>query len=108
VHHVVNENRKNNKRRVKVAILDTGIDCTHDEIQTLEAMKSIKAWKGFPASLDPRRDRLGHGTHGASVFLRTAPQAELFIARVADDQGRIAPDKGYEAVINVAYPRVMC
>lgn len=35
------------------------------------------------------------------MLLKTAPQAVLFIARVVDDHGNIAPDKGYEAVVNV-------
>lgn len=97
VHRIVDENRKDN-RRVKVAILDTGIDFMHSEIKQA---KMIKECKGFPDSLDPRQDKIGHGTHGASVFLKTAPQALLYIARVVDDQKRIAPDNEYQAVVDV-------
>ena len=101
LHAVFDENRKDSQRNVKIAILDTGIDFSHTEFQQY----GIKAHncKGFPESLDPLRDRSGHGTHGASVLLKTAlPQTQLFVARVADDYGRITPDKDYEAVVNVS------
>jgi hypothetical protein len=98
VHRIVDENRKDNHRAVRVGILDTGIDSTHSEISQATM---IKECKGFPDSLDPCKDKIGHGTHGASVFLKTAPQASLYIARVVDDQKRIAPDNDYQAVVDV-------
>jgi hypothetical protein len=57
--------------------------------------------KAFPETLDPCDDKHGHGTHATSVLLQTAPDIELYIARVADDTGNIIKDNDYEGVINV-------
>jgi hypothetical protein len=35
VHEDINKNRKNNSRRVRVAILDSGVDSTHVDFQVL-------------------------------------------------------------------------
>jgi hypothetical protein len=96
VHHIVARDRADDARRVRVAILDTGVDATHSLIQSdldkAKAIRSIKALKGFPSSLDPKKDKNGHGTHGVSVLLKTAPYAAIYVARVADDQGKIDPN----------------
>ena len=46
---------------------------------------SIAQYQGFPDNLDPLHDKDGHGTHGASVLLKTTPHATLLVARVNDD-----------------------
>lgn len=97
VHPVVNGNRKDNQRRVRIAILDTGVDATHPQIQVAWDSNRIVAY--FPEStnstadsdtksLDQLRDEHGHGTHGTSVLLRTAPNASIYVARVADEDGK--------------------
>jgi hypothetical protein len=57
--------------------------------------------KAFPETLNPCDDKHGHGTHAASVLLQTAPNIELYIARVADDAGVIVKENDYQGVINV-------
>jgi subtilisin family serine protease len=104
--------------RIKIAILDTGIDsmqtemanniviaspesCTKEERKVIKAgnaKRAIKKWKGFPSTLDPLKDRVGHGTHSASVILRTAPYASLYIARIFDDKKGISD---YDQVVKV-------
>ena len=59
---------------------------------------SVVAYRGFPENLDPLQDKNGHGTHGASVLLKTAPHATLLVARVADDEGQIPAINDYSAV----------
>ena len=102
VHRCVAENRADGDKRVRIAILDSGIDATHKEIagniafdvspSSSEQQKRprITAWKGFLSELDPLRDRVGHGTHCASVILRTAPYTSLYIARIFDDDQEIS------------------
>lgn len=51
--------------------------------------RAIKRWRGFPHTLDPCQDRLGHGTHIASVILKTAPYPALYIARIFSDDGQM-------------------
>src|SRR5271169_984416 len=64
-----------NNTPIKVAIIDTGVDSTHTQIR--EAIESGKIFNGagFPKSLVPFEDVNGHGTHAASVLLKTAPNA---------------------------------
>lgn len=50
-------------------------------------VKQLAALQGFPDRLNPGRDRHGHGTHCASVLMKTAPNAAFYIARVVDDNG---------------------
>jgi len=108
VHDCVAEVRKFGQR-IKIAILDSGVDSRHTEMaqniiqpypldctkETKARIKSendcraIKKWQGFPDTLDPCQDRVGHGTHIASVILRTAPHAALYIARIFDDKGQM-------------------
>jgi len=67
-------------------------NCTEEtkaKIKSENACHAIKRWQGFPDTLDPRQDRLGHGTHIASVILKTAPYAALYIARIFNDDGQM-------------------
>ena len=84
---------------MRIAILDTGVDARHPEIRA--ALKEKRIVRYFPDSanaisdpelLDPLADRHGHGTHGTSVLLRAAPNAAIYIARVADDNGKLRYD----------------
>jgi Subtilase family len=106
VHAAIGSSRSSgpsNFRPVKVAILDTGLCWQHPEFKEHIQRGSINKTRcrAFPATLDPCDDKHGHGTHAASVLLQTAPDIELYIARVADDTGNIIKDNDYDGVINV-------
>ena len=60
--------------------------------------------QGFPSTLDPFVDKEGHGTHGTSVLHKTAPHAELLIARVGDDNLKIPDIDNYAEVAEVTNP----
>ncbi|MER5554645.1 S8 family serine peptidase [Streptomyces sp. NPDC002793] len=76
---------------VKIAVVDTGIDSTHPDLTG-----RVVAEKNFSGSPDAR-DRVGHGTHVASIaagsgakdtrFRGVAPGAQLINAKVLDDGG---------------------
>ncbi|KAI1757959.1 pfs domain-containing protein [Xylaria castorea] len=71
---------------VKIALLDTGLDLTHPDVEA-----RIESIKGKYNCLQERRrhsihDRNGHGTFTASLVLDYAPDAELYIAKIAENK----------------------
>ncbi|KAH0538095.1 hypothetical protein FGG08_005307 [Glutinoglossum americanum] len=69
--------------RVKVAILDTGYD---DDAPFFHSRRSrLSGWKDWVDASDEPQDSNGHGTHVVSLVMRTAPQALVYVARVAKD-----------------------
>ncbi|MGZ2355524.1 S8 family peptidase [Streptomyces sp. 372A] len=77
---------------VKVAVLDTGVDAGHPDLAGRVA--ASKTFVSTPAT----DDRTGHGTHTASTVAGTgaashgtyagmAPEADLLIGKVLDDDG---------------------
>lgn len=97
-------NSRQDQARIKVAILDTGVDENDEAIKRAESDESLirENCVGFPKTLNPLHDRNGHGTHVASVLLRTAPFTSLYIARIADDARHISSDNDYKSTVEVA------
>ncbi|KAM0227188.1 hypothetical protein ACHAPO_011725 [Fusarium lateritium] len=76
---------KSTSAPVKIAILDTGIERGHALVEPRE--ESLKGKKNFynPLQTDVA-DRHGHGTFTASLIMDYAPDAELYIAKIADKE----------------------
>ncbi|KAI0137788.1 ankyrin [Hypoxylon sp. NC0597] len=91
---------KDGDRKIKVAVLDTGIDLDHEDwlqprAVCFEHNKPVPA-NGEPRQIDRIRNKMnfcagpkgdvhdfdGHGTQVAGIILRLAPRAEVDIARV--------------------------
>lgn len=77
----------------KVAVLDTGIDATHPDLA--DAVAEAEDFTGSASGTD---DRLGHGTHVASIitgsgaassgkYQGVAPDTRLLVGKVLDDDG---------------------
>lgn len=71
--------------QVKLAILDTGIDVKHKFIQGAIMEKRIQARKSFVDDEEDVQDLCGHGTHVAGLALQAAPEALIYVAKIARD-----------------------
>ncbi|WP_199551558.1 S8 family serine peptidase [Streptomyces sp. N35] len=84
---------------VKVAVLDTGVDETHQELVGQQIVE-----KNFSTSADAK-DRQGHGTHVASTiagkgvkYKGVAPGAQLIDGKVLNDSGSGSESDIIEAI----------
>jgi hypothetical protein len=73
------------RRRVRIALLDTGIDFRHPTITAAVQKERIKkewcySWVGD--STDVEDDDELHGTNCAHILQRVAPEADIYIAKV--------------------------
>lgn len=71
---------------VKIAILDTGIDLTHPDVEARS--NNIKGKYNWLNEKFKNRvhDRNGHGTFGFGLLLDYAPDAQLYVAKIAEDK----------------------
>ncbi|KAI1087485.1 ankyrin [Rostrohypoxylon terebratum] len=111
---------KEKDKKVRVAILDTGIDLDHEDWLQPRALR-FEHGKPVPASGEPRQiDRIknsmnfcggsetvvqdldGHGTQVAGIILRLAPRAEIDIARVCIGDRNRGNTKGKDTVSSSA------
>lgn len=103
VHKFLEEQEESNPP-VKIAILDTGVDDGHLVIQSQnQRIKGRVDWTTSSQEVQERKtlsDSAGHGTHAASILLRYAPSADIYIGKVS---AAIKPDTDF--VSNVAKVR---
>lgn len=73
---------------MKVALLDTGVDLSHQDFYDEypnNRIKSVRSWVDDKGGVeDPRGgDDCGHGTFIASLLLYLGPNIDLYVARVS-------------------------
>ncbi|KAK4207942.1 hypothetical protein QBC37DRAFT_297699 [Rhypophila decipiens] len=86
--HAINEIildpfRRRAGKRVKIAVLDTGIDLGNTAFKDKEIRKRIKKRVDFVEKGGDATDICGHGTHCVAVLNRVAPWADIYVGRVA-------------------------
>jgi subtilisin family serine protease len=91
---ILDKYRRNGDEKVKIAIIDSGVDTTHPHIVKLQ--NEAKGWKrittlSFVDSVHNGEDFVGHGTHITSTMVRIAKWAEVYVATVVDAKGNINP-----------------
>ncbi|KAK4059079.1 hypothetical protein Trihar35433_11175 [Trichoderma harzianum] len=72
-------------RRVRIAILDTGCDDDSPFFHLPSNISRLKGWKDYVDGSEERVDKHGHGTHLISLIMDIATDADVYIARVAED-----------------------
>lgn len=84
---LVAKGRKASGKRVKIAILDTGIDLAHAHFGMLDDANPdygiprdrVKECFSFVDGQRADRDTTGHGTHAAALLLALAPKANVYV-----------------------------
>ena len=74
-------NRRKQGERVKIAIIDTRVDLENPFIRA--SKKRIRGEKSWVDDGNGIMDSSGHGTYIAGLLLKVAPEADIYIARVA-------------------------
>ncbi|KAM4059852.1 subtilase family protein [Hirsutella rhossiliensis] len=72
------------EQRLKVAILDSGIDLNHPGFAQEDRIKKTKSWVG--GNVD---DTDGHGTHIAGLILELTQNVDLYIAKITTSRDRL-------------------
>ena len=73
-----------NGEGVKVAIIDSGIDCSHEILQHVTAGICFEFSEGQVLTSEDYRDTSGHGTAVASIIKKKAPGTELYAIKIFD------------------------
>ena len=66
--------------RLKVAVLDTGIDITHPHFDGEGRLKTRRSWVDSAADVD----NCGHGTHIVSTILRLTRNVDVYVAKISE------------------------
>lgn len=92
---LVAQGRKSGGHKIKIAILDTGIDLDNYQFQTQSEndlgcsiyQDRIKEWKSFVLGESATQPILGHGTHSAALLLMLlAPRARIYVGKVVEEK----------------------
>lgn len=81
---------KHQARRIRIAILDTGVDPRNVAFAGPVSKGLVKV-EDFVTPGGDALDLHGHGTHCVGLLCRIAPEAEIYVAKVANDRNRL-PD----------------
>ncbi|KAI1086170.1 peptidase S8/S53 domain-containing protein [Rostrohypoxylon terebratum] len=74
-------------RKVRIAIIDSGVRNEDIEIAAAKANKQIVGYRNFTSSdPDDCEDHINHGTMVTRLLLDVAPEAELYIAKVSNQK----------------------
>ncbi|KAK8923021.1 Intracellular serine protease [Metarhizium anisopliae] len=81
--------RRPHQRRVKIAVLDTGLDINHPLLQKFVRSKQIGEELGRDFTMHPLgepdlKDNTGHGTACTHLLLKTCPTAVVYTAKISN------------------------
>lgn len=82
----MNESSSEIKKRVKIALIDTGVDATHPDFQNAVLTQYCLHGNELKKIKEPE-DQLGHGTACASIIHRLEPMAEIVSIQCLNHEG---------------------
>lgn len=80
---------KDPSRRVRIAVLDTGYDDNAPFFFLPDVEGRLKGWKDWVDGSDQPKDLHGHGTHLVSLVLKCAPEADIYVSRIAESPNQL-------------------
>lgn len=91
--------RRNKPRRIKVAVLDSGINIEHPNFEdTRQRIIEHFSW----VDNKPLTDNCGHGTHIADTILRLSSNIDLYIGKITtSDMSNTADIRNVESIVKV-------
>lgn len=92
------------QERIRIAILDTGYDADAEFFQPRARRNRLIEWKDWVEDAKKPQDCDGHGTHLVSLIMKMAPEADICVARVANDRRGL--DNAGESVAEVSSHKV--
>ncbi|GJC88682.1 hypothetical protein ColLi_11520 [Colletotrichum liriopes] len=76
-------------RAPRVAILDTGFDEEAVFFSSPGRKRKIKGWRDWVAGSPNPVDENGHGSHTTAIVMKVAPDATIYVARIAKDRSTL-------------------
>ena len=84
-HWLENVMRKENPSQIRIAIVDSGIEASHEDVGDVAGGVHIQiGGEGEAVFLDDHADCAGHGTACAGIIRKKAPDAALYSVRIFD------------------------
>ena len=93
--------------RIKIAVIDTGFEETVPFFHLPHRRSRLKRWKDWVRNSPDPTDISGHGTHTVSLIMMIAPEADIYVARVAEDRKGLEGASD-EIVAKVMFPSALC
>ncbi|USP78638.1 hypothetical protein yc1106_05912 [Curvularia clavata] len=89
-------------RRVRIAVLDTGVakSTAKGPVPSLMKGPRVKIGKVLDPSLPWNVDSKGHGTHAAGLILTVCPYADVYVYRVCDGSSHIDKKHVADAILD--------
>jgi subtilisin family serine protease len=98
-HTLLERERLRRDPRVKIAILDSGVD------KYFHALEEVQECRGFaPLPCNDYFDRVGHGTHSIGLLRKVAPNAHIYVAKVTEaDEADKQDVPNHVSIANASY-----
>jgi len=92
----VAKRRRTNAEKIKVAVLDSGVDMEHPLLKPHQSrIREVKDWTGQLG------DQVSHGTCVTALVLSIAPNAEIYVAKVFESTRSTVHTKRYVSEVSI-------